>query len=208
MARLSKVPTAIQQRVLEHIQHTIEETGRPPTELEIAGHFHWKSRFAVYRHIRALIRKGFLQKTPNMARGLNIPGMTARHGKTREIPLVGSVPAGLPIDAVENLEGNIGVDTTLFPELDVFALKVKGESMTGANISDGDIAIVHKTPNADDGNLVVALIDGEATLKRLVRKNGNLVLHAENPMFKDIVIKPGEDFALAGVVVGIIRRTK
>ena len=126
----------------------------------------------------------------------------------RGVPLVGAVPVGIPIDAIEDVEGIVGIDTTMFPEAEVFALRVKGESMIGAGIRDGDIALVHQTPEAADGDIVVALMDGEATLKRFYRKDGRVVLHAENPDFKDLVVQPGVDFSLSGVVVGIVRRTK
>ena len=208
MARFNSAPTAIQQRVLDHIRHTIAETGRPPTEKEIADHFRWKSRFAAFRHIHALIKKGFLEKTPDVARGLKIPGAAARREGLRGVPMIGAVPAGHPVDAVEDREGEIGIDPAIFPEADVFALRVKGASMIGAGIRDGDIALVHQTPEAGNGDIVVAVMDGEATLKRFFKKDGRVTLHAENPDFEDLTIRPDVDFTLSGVVVGIIRRTK
>jgi len=205
---MSPNPTPTQQRVLDYIRHAMQETGRPPTEQETADHFRWKSKFAAQRNIRALIRKGFLAKTPGVARGINILGAAIRRKGLKEAPLVGVVPAGRPIDAIEDAEGTIGIDPDWFPEADVFALRVKGESMIGAGIRDGDIAFVHQTPEVKDGNIVVAVMDGEATLKRFYRKGGQIVLHAENPDFKDLVVQPNVDFSLAGVVVGIMRRTK
>ena len=209
MARpMSPNPTAIQQRVLDHILHTMIKTGRPPTIPEIAIHFGWKAQFAAERHVRALVRKGFLEKTPGVARGLNVPEAVARRQALRGVPLLGAVPAGRPIDAVEDREGTLGIDPAMFPEAEVFALRVKGESMVGAGINNGDIALVHQTPVAEDGDIVVAVMDGEAMLKRLLRREGRVVLHAENPEFKDLVVRPDVEFNLAGVVVGIVRRTK
>jgi repressor LexA len=118
------------------------------------------------------------------------------------------VPAGRPLDAIEDMEGTIGIDPGLFPEADVFALRVKGLSMVGAGIRDGDIALVHQVPEAADGDIVVAVMDGEATLKRFFRKDGGVILHAENPDFRDMVVGPIVDFSLAGGVVGIVRRMK
>ncbi|MCL2000567.1 MAG: transcriptional repressor LexA [Planctomycetes bacterium] len=152
------------------------------------------------------MRKGFLERTPGVARGLGVPGAVARRKGLRGVPLLGNVPAGRPLDAVENLEGTIGIDPALFPETGVFALRVKGMSMVGAGIRDGDIALVHQTPEANDGDIVVAVMDGEATLKRFFRKDGQVTLRAENPEFKDLVVQPDVDFTLAGVVVGIVRR--
>ena len=209
MARpLDPNPTLLQQRVLEHIRQTMLERGSPPTEREIADHFRWKSKLAAQRHINALVRKGFLTKTPGAARGLNIPGVAVRRLGLRGVPLVGTAPAGIPIDAVEDVEGTIGIDPAMFPEADVFALRVQGTSMVGAGIRDGDIALVHQTPEAGEGDIVAAVMDGEATLKRFFRRGGRVVLHAENPDFKDLVVQPDVDFTLAGVVVGIVRRTK
>ena len=108
----------------------------------------------------------------------------------------------------KDVDGFIGIDPAMFPEAEIFALRVKGESMVGTGINDGDIALVHQTPVAEDGDIVVAMMDGEATLKRLLRKEGRVVLHAENPEFKDLVVRPNVEFNLAGVVVGIVRRMK
>ena len=202
-------PTRIQQRVLDHIAEAVRERGSPPTFREIAARFNWKVGTA-QDHVKLLLAKGLLEREPGIARGLRIAKAAARFvARTdgiRTVPLVGAVPAGQPIDAVENLEGTIGIDPALFPQADVFALRVKGASMVGAGIRDGDIALVRQTQEANDGDIVVAQIDDEATLKRLVRKNGKVVLHAENPAFKDVVVKPGADFALAGVVIGIVRK--
>ncbi len=206
MTRLNPMPTAIQQRVLEYIQRAVRENGRPPTDREIADHFRWKSRFAARRHVTALVRKGFLEKTPGVARGLNVPLAVTRRDGLRGVPLLGDVPAGRPIDAMENLEGTLGIDPAMFPEANVFALRVKGESMVGAGIRDGDVALVRQTPDARDGDLVVAVMDGEATLKRFFLKDDRVVLHPENPAFQDIVVTPEVDFSLSGVVIGIIRR--
>jgi len=125
----------------------------------------------------------------------------------RKVPLVGTVPAGRPVEAVEDAEGMIGVDSGMFPEADMFALRVKGESMTGAGIRDGDVALVRQTPEAADGDIVVAVVDGEATVKRFFGREGRVELRAENPEFGDVVVWPGADFRLAGVVAGIVRRT-
>jgi repressor LexA len=194
---------------LDYIRRFITDKDRSPTEREVAAHFGWKSKFAARQNILALIRKGLLERIPGVARGLETAGRIAKRiVRLRGVPLVGAVPAGIPIDAIEDVEGMIGIDTSMFPEAEVFALRVKGSSMVGAGIRDGDIALVHQTPDASDGDIVVAMMDGEATLKRFYRKDGRVVLHAENPEFKDLVVQPDVDFSLSGVVVGIVRRTK
>ena len=199
-------PTHGQQRVLDFIAARVQERGWPPTYREMASHFGWKSEAAARQHVRYLIQKGCLEKEPGTARGLSLTATAARRDGLRGVPLLGSVPAGQPLDAVEDLEGSIGIDPTLFPEAGVFALRVRGASMIGAGIFDGDLALVRQTPDAKDGDLVVARMDGEATLKRFFLKNGRVVLHAENPDFRDIVVDPDVDFSLAGVVIGVVRR--
>ncbi|MCL2000847.1 MAG: transcriptional repressor LexA [Planctomycetes bacterium] len=210
MARpFTNTPTPTQKRVLDFIREFMAGSERAPTEREIAKHFHWKSKYAARQNIGALVRKGLLERTPGVARGMRVVRRMASHAiELRAVPLLGAVPAGIPIEAVEDVDGVVGIDQAIFPEAEVFALRVKGESMVGAGINDGDIALVHQTPVAEDGDIVVAMMDGEATLKRLLRKEGRVVLHAENPEFKDLVVRPNVEFNLAGVVVGIVRRMK
>ena len=209
MPRHSNDPTPTQQRVLDYILQIIAGSNRSPTEREVAAHFGWKSKQAARQNIDALIRMGLLERMPVVARGLNAARKVAKRiVGLRGVPLVGAVPAGRPVDAVEDVERTFGIDPEMFPEADVFALRVKGVSMIGAGIRDGDIALVHQTPEAADGDIVVAIMDGEATLKRFFLKDGQVVLHAENPEFKDMIVRPDVDFTLSGVVVGIIRRTK
>jgi len=122
-------------------------------------------------------------------------------------PLVGAVAAGRPITAVENIEGHLTLDRNLFAGQNVFALRVRGDSMIGAGIHDGDIAVVQKQPVADDGQIAVVMIDDEATLKRFGRKDKAIILHAENPAYPDIVIGPEDgEVEVVGKVIGIMRK--
>jgi len=123
-----------------------------------------------------------------------------------EIPLVGLVAAGTPITAVENLEGYLTLDRTMFRGEDLFALRVRGESMKGIGIFNNDIAIIRKKSGADNGEIVVAIVNDEATLKRFIKKPDHIVLKAENPAFKDIIVSEGEDIQIAGKLVGVIRK--
>ena len=202
--------TVKQQKVMDYIAGYLAERRRPPTLREMALFFGWRSVHAAQKHVAALIRKGLMRKDPRINRGLQIvpppESGVPRPRPLRMVPLLGRVPAGGPMDAVENLERLIGIDPEMFPEADIFALRVKGESMSGAGIRDGDIALVRQTSDARDGDLVVALVNGEATLKRFFLKEGHVLLRPENPAFADIVIPATEDFSLAGVVVGVTRR--
>jgi repressor LexA len=148
----------------------------------------------------------------------------SEEGEGIQVPLVGSVPAGEPITAIENREGSITLDSNLFKGPGLFTLRVRGESMKGVGILNGDIAIIRQQQSAESGDIVVALINGEATLKRYIRQNGKIIFHAENPEFADITIpaeqptghpadQPGGDFAadraevtIAGKLIGILRK--
>jgi repressor LexA len=124
----------------------------------------------------------------------------------RDLPLVGQVPAGTPTEAIENAEDAVGVDPEQFPDENLFALKVKGDSMQGAGIFEGDTVIVRQQADARTGQIVVTLIDGEATVKRFVRKGRKVLLHPENDAYEDIVIRPDQDASICGVVVGVVRK--
>lgn len=199
-------PTPIQRRVLEYIRETVRHQGRAPTHEEISRHFGWKSTNSARTHIRLLIKKGLLEKDGGLARGVRLPSGPPTSRPVREVPVLGRVAAGLPIEAVENPDGAVGVDAELFPDEALFALRVKGASMINAGIHEGDIALVRQVEEAEEGDIVVALVDGEATVKRFYRKPGGVVLRAENPLFPDRFISRGQEFSLAGVVVGLVRR--
>lgn len=127
--------------------------------------------------------------------------------ETVEIPLVGTVPAGTPVDAVENIERNIALDKGLFPYQNLMALRVSGDSMVDAGINDGDIAVVERQCDTRSGDLVVVMLNGEVTLKRLLCKSGKPVLHPENRKYKDIVVGQGDTLEMVGKVRGIVRNS-
>lgn len=197
--------TTRQQQVLEFIETCLEKDGRPPTLREVAGHFGWRSDNAARQHLEALETKGAIVIDRGQARGIRL---VERHRPKpmREVPLVGRVPAGVPIEAIEEVERQVGLDPQMFPESDVFALTVRGDSMTGIGIHDGDTAVVRKVERAEHGDIVVAMIDGDATLKRYQLRQGHIVLHPENPAYRDIVVDDPEMFRMVGQVIGIIRR--
>src|SRR5688572_17856883 len=198
---LPKKLTTCQRRVLEFIQNCIRDHGRPPTRQEIADHFRYRSLTTVESHLRLITRKGFLKMEPNQSRGLQVvlPRQPTR-SILLDVPLFGSIPAGPP----DEREGEIIRYLTVDPETikarlspDAFALRVKGDSMIGKHILDGDHVIIEPRREPRHQDVVAALIDGQTTLKTLLIKNGKAYLKAENPKFDDLI--PKEDLRVNGV---------
>jgi repressor LexA len=156
-------------------------------------------------HINALIKKGYLKKNEYLARGLELVRPLTR-GVGR-VPLVGAVPAGMPIDAVENIEGEIALDLSFLPRNDSFTLRVVGDSMKNAGIFDGDIVLVQKQSVARKGDIVVAIIGDEATVKRYYPEGKRIRLQPENEEMEPIIVsRRSGEFRIAGKVVGLLRR--
>jgi repressor LexA len=200
--------TETQKRVHQFIVEWKENKGFPPTVREIAEGLGFKSPNNVRQHLRLIEKKGFLKLSSGKARGI---GVSTQFGKVSdnngiEVPIVGRVAAGLPVLAEENIEGTMTLDRTLFKGDGLFTLRVRGESMQDIGVFDGDFAVVKQQPSAQNGEVVVAIVEGEATLKRFFKKNEAIVLHAENPSFKDIVITSPKNVLIAGRLVGVIRK--
>ena len=194
-----------QRRVLEYIrQHTLERHG--PLDLsEVADELDFVADKSAQDYVTALDRKGALERTPH--RGLRL-NHRSRTPAAIMLPLVGRVAAGCPILATENIEGEFGIDASLFRPRPDYFLRVVGLSMRDAGILDGDLAAIHRTQSADDGRIVVARVDDEVTLKTLERKRGRIRLLPANPDFAPIEIDPQrESFTIEGLYVGMIRRT-
>jgi repressor LexA len=197
--------TERQRKIFEFIESRILTSGSSPTIREIGSKFGISSTNGVRSHLNALIAKGFLKKQELISRGLEL----ARKSPVEfgRIPVVGSVPAGLPIDAVENIEDDVTVDLSFLPRGDSFSLRVSGESMKDAGILDGDLVLVRKQAEARKGDIVVAIINGEATVKRYFPEGKTIRLEPENKAFEPILVnKRSGDFRIAGKVVGLIRR--
>lgn len=193
--------TTRQTEVLDVIKAHLAETGYPPTRQDIAREFGFKSPNAAEEHLRALARKGVIEVIPGTSRGIRL---TEEAG----LPLIGRVAAGAPILAEEHVEERFSVPPGLFYPSADFLLRVQGDSMTDAGILDGDLLAVHNTPTARNGDIVVARIDDEVTVKRFRRKSrSKLLLLPENADYEPIEVdaRSGE-FAIEGVSVGIIRR--
>jgi repressor LexA len=206
-----KEMTPRQREVLEFVRMFSERHGVPPAVREIGERFGFTAR-AAFDHLKALERKGMLERRvtgKRASRTLVLPGRRSGHRAGRdEIPVLGRIAAGAPVLAVENREDSI----PLRPEWlraqgeDVFALRVRGESMVGAHIVDGDLVLVRKQDGASPGDIVAALVDGEATVKRFAREGDAVVLKPEHPTMKPIVVRPDRgDFRVLGKVIGVLR---
>lgn len=199
--------TAKQRRVYEFIKRYIESNDEPPTIAEIGKHFQISSSASVHGIITALEREGLIKKTPNISRGIQIVKQPPPDDEDRgEIPLLGTVAAGQPIEAILSHD-TISVPSDLQGRGRTFALRVRGDSMIEENIQDGDIIIVSSQKTADNGQMVVALIDGNyATVKKFYRDPEFIRLEPANPQFKPIFIKTPERIQIQGVVTGLIRK--
>lgn len=199
--------TERQQTVLNYIRQHQRETGFPPTSREIQRHFQFQSQTAAMNHLRALERKGAISRFPHKARGLSDPEMRNRSDQ-RMVTLLGAIPAGHANDSAATEETRFAVDSKFFgvhETSEIFALKVQGESMIGAQIADGDTVLLKRaTPR--EGDIVAALIDGEVTLKRYQLKRGKPFLKAENPAYPDLI--PAGELVIQGVMIGLIRRSR
>jgi repressor LexA len=220
--------TARQEQILNLIKDAIENTGFPPTRAEIATELGFKSANAAEEHLQALARKGAIEISPGTSRGIRLCGemglglnrnatrstsfpgsqLTLPHPALMQLslPLIGRVAAGSPILAQEHVEKNYHVDPTLFTARPDYLLKVRGMSMRDAGILDGDLLAVKKTDTVRNGQIVVARLGDDVTVKRY-RKTGALIeLLPENPDFKTIrITADGDEFALEGLAVGLLR---
>jgi repressor LexA len=188
-----------QAEILDFIRRHLAEEGRPPTRPELASAFGLGSTNGVHKHLQALARKGAIALIPGAARGIRILEEIG-------LPLVGRVAAGSPILAQENLLGRPNVNPDLFRPRADYLLQVKGLSMKDDGILDGDWLAVHRAPEAKNGQIVVARIGEEVTVKRLRHKGGKVELHPANTDFQPIIVDPERDaFAIEGIAVGVLR---
>ncbi|MDQ7823750.1 MAG: transcriptional repressor LexA [Candidatus Eremiobacteraeota bacterium] len=200
---MTKNITPRQKEIFDFLFQFTEERGYPPTIREIASHFRIISLNAVRVHLKALERKKLITVENSRSRGIHIHNSYSPEG---QLPIVGRIAAGTPMAAVEEKEDLVSLDGSFWGSADspLYLLKVKGDSMD-PEIQDGDLVVVRHQRHALPGDIVVALIEGEATVKKLVRRpGGDFVLHPLNPSYQDI--EPGERLALSGKVVGIIRK--
>ena len=200
--------TARQRAVYQFIVDTVHERGYPPTVREIGESFNMRSTGSVRDHLAALEKKGFIHREANTSRGIELMNDEDRPGaNTRQIPLIGQIAAGTPLLAVENQEETISADVRMVGENDpVFALHVRGDSMRDSGILDGDVVFVRQQPYAENGEIIAAQIDGEATVKYYYREKNHVRLQPANEAYEPIIVTPqlGE-LLILGKVVGLTR---
>jgi len=211
-----------QQQILDLIQSAIARTGAPPTRAEIATELGFKSANAAEEHLQALARKGAIELVSGTSRGIRLRSDALRSiNESRgaqfasplaalaqlALPLIGRVAAGSPILAQEHVDKTYYVENSLFQRKPDYLLKVRGMSMRDAGIMDGDLLAVQTTRDAKNGQIVVARLGDEVTVKRFMRNKNIIELHPENPDYQTIVVEPGEPFEIEGLAVGLIRNT-
>jgi repressor LexA len=209
---VAKGLTKRQEEILDFIVGGVRDEGFPPTLKEIAERFGLASPNAARDHVLALERKGFLKRTGVKSRALSLspslrPAAAAAPAEQRGWPLLGVVPAGAPVLAEENFEGYVDLNELFGRGEGTFLLKVSGESMIGAGINDGDLVVVRHQEQVVSGEIGVAYVSGEATVKRLFHEAGSWRLQPENPAVNPIRVWDGDpDFRIAGKVIGVVRR--
>ncbi|PJG85015.1 transcriptional repressor LexA [Conservatibacter flavescens] len=201
-----KALTARQQEVYNFLKHHLETTGMPPTRAEISRELGFRSPNAAEEHLKALARKGVIEIVSGMSRGIRLL-LEQDEYEEEGLPLIGRVAAGEPILAEQHIEATYKVDANMFKPPADFLLKVSGESMKDIGILDGDLLAVHSTKDVRNGQVIVARIENEVTVKRLERQGAMVYLHAENEDFEPIVVNLAEEpyFEIEGIAVGIIR---
>jgi repressor LexA len=220
MSDLPKL-TARQQQILELIQSAIANTGSPPTRAEIAAELGFKSANAAEEHLQALARKGAIELVSGTSRGIRLKSFNRTQQSTSFteqwsekmsvfqqsmlLPLIGRVAAGSPILAQEHVDQSYVIQSSLFDRKADYLLRVRGMSMRDAGIMDGDLLAVQSTREAKNGQIVVARLGDDVTVKRFERKSDRIELHAENPDFKTIIVQNDEPFEIEGLAVGLIR---
>ncbi|GAM65988.1 SOS-response repressor [Vibrio ishigakensis] len=199
--------TPRQQQVFDLIKTKIEDTGMPPTRAEIARELGFRSANAAEEHLKALAKKQAIEIIPGASRGIRILLQDSANDDDG-LPLIGNVAAGEPILAQEHIESHYQVDPQMFKPQADFLLRVHGESMKNIGIMDGDLLAVHKTQDVRDGQVVVARVDDDVTVKRLERKGSTVLLHPENEELSPIKVDlTQQHLAIEGIAVGIIRNS-
>ena len=195
--------TKRQQQIYDLIKDKIKDTGMPPTRAEIAKFFGFKSANAAEEHLKALAKKGYIEMLAGTSRGIRL---VEEFLEKTGIPLIGRVAAGEPILAQEHIEERYEIDGDLFHPAADYLLRVNGESMKDIGIMDGDLLAVHQTTDVQNGQVIVARVEDDVTVKRYKREGNIVYLHAENEDFSPIKVDlTNQEFNIEGIAVGIIR---
>ena len=197
--------TPKRRAVLDFIRTRIDDLGQPPSLADIAERFGFASRSVARKHISALCEAGYIAVTPNQARGIRLLDQAARP-HWLELPVLGRVAAGVPIGPDLDIHEQLVLDAGLFKRTPDYLLKVRGDSMIGDGILDGDLVGIRQQAEAFDGQIVVARLDGEVTIKRLQRLPQGYRLLARNPAYAPLDVGPERDFCIEGVYCGLVRR--
>ncbi len=199
--------TAKQQEILEYIKNEILNRGFPPSVREICEAVKLKSTSSVHAHLETLEKNGYIRRDPTKPRTIEIldDSFNLLRREMVNVPVVGMVTAGQPILAVENIESYFPVPAEFMPNKQCFILHVRGESMINAGILDGDQVLVQQQPDAQNGEIVVALLGEDATVKRFYKEDGHIRLQPENDTMDPILVRPEEDFQILGKVFGVFR---
>jgi repressor LexA len=199
-----------QRQVLDYIKEMVAQRGYPPSVREIGEAIGLSSPSTVHSHLSTLVKAGYLRRDPTKPRAIEVldaaaPARSSERSKTREVPLVGRIAAGSPILATEDIEDVYDLPASLVGRGPVFMLRIKGDSMIGAGILDGDLVVIERSGDARDGEIIAALINGEeATVKRLRRQAGEVVLEPANPALSPVRYRSGVE--VIGRVVSVLRR--
>src|SRR5690606_5109483 len=204
-----------QQAILDFVRERIEAEGLPPTWAEIAAAFGFRQTRAAQKHLQAIAAKGYLQLLPGKARGIRVVEGMGGSGRgfrrshkgdaSLELPVLGRVAAGVPIGADAGVQRVLSFDPALFSPRPDYLLRVQGDSMRDEGILDGDLVAVKRDRDARDGQVVVARLDGELTIKRLQLHGHGIRLLPRNPEYAPIEVERGQDFAIEGVFCGLVR---
>lgn len=199
--------TPRQSQIFDLIKEKISDTGMPPTRAEIADFFGFKSANAAEEHLKAIAKKGYIKMLPGTSRGIRLAKQFQEH-EDEGLPLIGRVAAGEPILAAEHVEDHYKIDGNLFRPAADYLLRVNGESMKDIGILDGDLLAVHQTTDVQNGQVVVARVEDDVTVKRFKREGNIVYLHAENEAFSPIKVDlTTQQFNIEGIAVGVIRST-
>ncbi len=199
--------TLRQKEILEYLKEFIEGSGYPPSLRDICARFNIKGPKNARKHLDALEKKGFIKRSANISRAIEVFDEAAKSAVS--IPIVGRVRAGQPHLAIEDISGHVTLDSEFFRCREGFLLKVAGDSMLGAGIDDGDYVLVRPQADAMDGDIVVAMIENEATVKRFFKRDGMVILRPENPWMETIHVKEGgKELSIVGKVISIIKKVE
>lgn len=202
--------TGRQREILELIRRTVQQRGYPPSVREIGAALGLSSPSTVHSHLSALVKLGYLRRDPSKPRAIEVVdggGASSPRTPVRDVPLLGRVAAGAPILAEEDIEDVFPLPSSLVGSGPVFMLRVRGDSMVDAGILEGDYVVVRQQPDAEDGEIVAVLVGGdEATIKRLQRRHGKVVLLSDNPAYRPMVFEA--DVQLLGKVVSVLRSVR